>query len=398
MLGIAAAFSAAAVVASSPAPSMAATSTTRELRATLQADADGLLPYGAPGVLAELDTSRGDIRVRSGYGNVEAGTPVPWRAKFRVGSFTKTFVSATLLQLVGEKRLTLDDTVDKWLPGVVRGNGNDGRKITVRQVLQQTSGLPDFLGGMPQLFTEEGFQQHRYDTVTPTQAIALAMQFKPSFAPGTQWEYSNTNYILAGMIVSKVSGHAWQREVTDRIIKPLGLHDTVAPSTSPDIARPHAIGYERFPVPGSNPDDPEYGAPIDATRQNVSWGGAAGAIISTTDDGNRFLRALLSGKVLHPAQLAEMKRTVDTNDEFRSNWPGARYGLGIMWMPNSCGGQWMHGGDIMGFQTRNGVNGNGSRSVVVSINTDSLVRKPGVPAPAGDITTPLIEHALCGVR
>jgi D-alanyl-D-alanine carboxypeptidase len=365
---------------------------------TLQRDADTLLDYGAPGVLAELDTNRGDVRVRSGFGDVAARTPVPWDAKFRVGSFTKTFVSATLLQLVGERRLSLDDTVEKWLPSVVRGNGNDGRKISVRQLLQHTSGLPDYLRGMPFLFDQAGFEQNRFRTVTPRQAVALAMTFPPEFAPGTQWSYSNTNYMLAGMIINRVTGHTWQQEVHRRIIAPLGLRHTYTPGTSPFIPSPHAIGYERFPGPGATPDDPKYGEPIDATLLNPSWGGAAGEIISTPADGNRFLRALIGGRVLRPAQLAEMQTTVPANAEFQGNWPGARYGLGLMWIPNSCGGSWAHGGDIHGFQTRNGVSADGSRSVVITINTDSMKRKAGVPAPTKDVTIDLIEHALCGAR
>ena len=363
------------------------------LRATLQHDADALLPYHAPGVLVGLDTDGRDIKVRSGYGNVDARTPVPWNAKFRIGSNTKTFVSATLLQLVGDGRLTLEDTVERWLPGVVHGNGNDGSKITVRQLLQHTSGLPEYLALTPYLFNEKEFQEHRYDTMTPEQAVALAMQLPPDFAPGTSWNYSNTNYMLAGMIINRVTGHTWQQEVQSRIIRPLGLHDTYTPGTSPTIPRPHAIGYERFPGPDGTEDDPQYGEAIDATELNPSWGGAAGEMISTTDDDNRFLRALVGGRVLHPAQLAEMQRTVPVSAGFEHNWPGARYGLGLMWIPNSCGGSWSHGGDIHGFQTRNGVSPDGSRSVIVSINSDSLD-----PAPSTDLTLPLIDHALCGVR
>ncbi len=367
-----------------------------DLRSVLQRDSDALLAQGAPGVLVELDTPRGDVRVRSGHGDVAAGTPVPWDGRFRVGSYTKTFVAATLLQLVGEGRLALDDTVDRWLPGVVRGSGNDGRAITVRQLLQHTSGLPDYLGGMLYLFDQQGFEQHRFDTVTQEQAVALAMTFPPEFPPGERWSYSNTNYVLAGMIIQRVTGNTWQHEVRQRVIRPLGLRDTTAPDTDPDVPRPHAIGYERFAGPDATEDDPKYGEPIDATRLNPSWGGAAGAIISTTGDANRFLQALLGGKVLRPAQLAEMRRTVPTNDEFRANWPGARYGLGIMWVPNTCGGSWSHGGDIHGYRTRNGVTGDGRRSVVVSLNTDSFQRAPGVPAPTKDITVDLIDHALCG--
>jgi len=121
-------------------------------------------------------------------------------------------------------------------------------------------------------------------------------------------------------------------------------------------------------------------------------------MISTTDDANAFLQALLTGKVLKRAELAEMLRTVETNDDLRARWPGARYGLGILWAQNSCGGYWTHGGDIPGFMTRNGVTPDGSRSVTVSINTDSLKPDPGVRLPTVDITTGLIDHALCGGR
>jgi D-alanyl-D-alanine carboxypeptidase len=369
-----------------------------DVRTAMQRDADALLDHGPPGVLTELHTARGDVRVRSGYGDVTARTPVAWNAKFRIGSFTKTFVSATLLQLVGEHRLSLNDPIEWWLPGVVRGNGNDGRKISVQQLLQQTSGLPDFLQGLPYLFEQAGFEKNRFKTVTPQQAVAQAMKYKPEFAPGTKWAYSNTNYILAGMIINRVTGHSWQQEVRDRVVRPLGLHHTYLPHTSPFIPEPHAVGYERLIVPGGTDEDPKYGDPIDATLQNPSWGGSAGEIISTTNDGDRFLQALVSGKLLRPAQLAEMQKTVPTDEKFQKAWPGSRYGLGLMWVPNSCGGSWAHGGDIQGFMTRNGVSPDGSRSVIVSINTDSPKPKPGVTMPVKDLATDLIDDALCGAR
>jgi D-alanyl-D-alanine carboxypeptidase len=362
------------------------------LRTTLQQDADKLLDYGAPGVLVGVDGPGGsDLKVRSGYGNLDAKTPVPWDTRFRIGSNTKPFVSATLLQLVGQGRLSLNDTIDHWLPGLVKGNGNDGSKITVRQMLQHTAGIPEYLREVPWVSDQQGFEEHRFDTLTAEQAVKLAMKLPPDFAPGTSWSYSNTDYALAGLIIQKITGHTWQYEVQKRIIKPLGLRHTYTPSTSPTIPGPHAIGYERFPDADGN-----YGEAIDATVQNPSWGGAAGAIISTTDDDNTFFKALISGKVLKPAQLAAMETTVPVNAEFNTNWPGARYGLGLMWIPNSCGGSWSHGGDIMGYRTRNGVSADGQRSVIVTINSDSLLApKPGVTLPATDISLPVIDHALC---
>jgi D-alanyl-D-alanine carboxypeptidase len=361
----------------------------------VQADAEALLPQGAPGVLVDVRTPRRTIKVRAGYGNVTNKTPVPWNARFRIGSLTKTFVAATVLRLVGEGRLSLETTVEELLPGVVRGKGHDGRRITVRQLLQHTSGVPNYTQDLPVLLTLEGFQKHRFDTMTPQQAVGRALRSKPDFAPGTAWSYSNTGYMLAGMIIEAVSGRTWQEEVRRQIVRPLHLTQTVLPGTRVDIPRPHAIGYERFPGPGATPEDPKYGAAIDATLQNPSWGGPAGDMISTTRDAQRFLRALIGGRLLRPAELAEMRRTVPVNEGFQSIWPGAGYGLGLFWIPNPCGGRWSHGGDIMGYTTRNGISADGRRSVMVTINTNSLQRQPGVPAPPLDVTGKLIDNALC---
>ncbi|MCS7482537.1 serine hydrolase domain-containing protein [Umezawaea endophytica] len=365
-------------------------------RATAQRDADALLKFGAPGVLVGLDREDGDVKVRSGVGNRATKTPVPWEAKFRIGSFTKTFVAATLLQLVGEGRLSLDDTVDRWLPGLVAGNGNDGTKITVRQLLQHTSGLPDYTHFIPWLGDKTKFLEERNTSLTPREAMDLAMKSAPLFQPGTSWSYSNTNYLLAGMIIGKVSGNDWRDEVTARIIKPLKLVNTSIPGTKTTLPTPHAIGYQRFPGEGATPEDPKFGDEIDATAMNPSWANAAGEMISTVDDTNRFLRALMGGRILKRAQLAQMLTAVDTNDLFRKILPGVRYGLGIMYVPNSCGGLWTHGGDIHGFKTRNGVTPDGSRSVVVSINTDSTKPDPGIKLPTTDFGFDLINHALCG--
>ena len=368
------------------APTAAAAPAHGPERAVLQRDADKLLDYGAPGALAEVDTPHGKVKVRSGYGDPTAKTPVPWNTHFRVGSLTKTFTATVLLQLVGEGKLALDDTVDHWLPGVVAGNGNDGTKITVRNLLQHTSGLPDYTRALDFLRTAKDFEANRFRTLTAPGMVAMAMTYAPSFEPGTNWQYSNTNYLLAGMIIKKVTGHDWQQEVQRRIIGPLGLRDTSAPYTNPYLPDPHAVGYQRFAR-----DEPD----IDATVLNPSWADAAGAIVSDTDDITTFLRALVTGKLLKPAQLKEMQTTVPAH-QFDPAFPGARYGLGLAWVPTSCGGYWSHGGDIHGFMTRDAVSADGRRSAVITINTDSPVAKPGLPPLTQDMTADLLEHAICG--
>ncbi|GAA3864895.1 serine hydrolase domain-containing protein [Saccharothrix violaceirubra] len=370
-------------------------SATSSQHRTLQKDADALVALGAPGVLVELDTPRGDVRVRSGYGDTARKTPVPWDARFRIGSFTKTYVATTVLLLAGEGRLSLDDTVERWLPGLVSGNGNDGRKITVRQLLQHTSGLHNYTRDLDWLSSREGFERNRFRSYTAEQVVREAVKTAPDFAPGTNWLYSNTGYALAGMIIEKATGRTWQQEVTARVLRPLRLNDTYSPGDSPFIAGPHAQGYQRFPD-GGTPEKPTFGPQIDVTVTKVSWGGAAGDMIGTTDDGNRFLQALLGGKILKPAQLAEMKKTVPAT--VYQGWiPGLRYGLGLMWNPTSCGGSWSHGGDIPGFMTRNGVTDDGSRSVVVTLNTDSPIPADGT-LPTKEISLGIVEHALCGTK
>jgi D-alanyl-D-alanine carboxypeptidase len=100
------------------------------------------------------------------------------------------------------------------------------------------------------------------------------MRPQADFAPGTSWSYSNTDYMLAGMIIEAVTGRTWQEEVRRRIVRPLDLTQTLLPGTRAGIPGPNAIGYERFAGPGATVEDPNYSRAIDATRQNPSWGGA----------------------------------------------------------------------------------------------------------------------------
>ncbi|MFG2364839.1 serine hydrolase domain-containing protein [Streptomyces mirabilis] len=189
----------------------------------LQRDADALRDDGVTGVSVRLETRRGVRTARSGVGDLSTTEPVPQNGYVRIGSTTKTFVATVLLQLVGEGRLSLDDTVDQWLPGVVRGHGNDGRRVTLRQLLQHTSGLPDYIGDVVPDLSAAGYRKNRWTTYTSEQRVAFAMQHPPSFAPGSDWEYSNTNYVLIGMVIKAATGHSWEHEVRDRILRPLRL-------------------------------------------------------------------------------------------------------------------------------------------------------------------------------
>ncbi|UGT44318.1 beta-lactamase family protein [Nocardia yamanashiensis] len=367
------------------APS-ATTSATAADATTLQRDADAIRDVGITGVQARLVAADGKSTVvTSGVADTVSRSPVSGEGYFRTASATKTFTATVLLQLVGEGKIALDDTVEKWLPGVVHGNGNDGTKITVRQLLNHTSGLT--YPNPYELASPEDF--HRYALTTPPpadQVVAAAVQSPPNFAPGSGWSYSNTGYLLAGMIIEKVTDTPWYEEVDHRIITPLGLAHTSYPGSAVTVPAPHATGYTQWPTGGL----------VDTTDNRIGvFAAAAGALITTTADLNTFFRALLGGKLLRPEQLAEMKTTVDTDPEVKSIFPGARYGLGLFSIELSCGGRyWMHGGDIPGYKTRDGVTDDGTRSVVVSMST--LLQDTEDHQIAQENTAmALVDHALC---
>ncbi|MFG2823796.1 serine hydrolase domain-containing protein [Kitasatospora sp. NPDC048365] len=350
----------------------------------LQRDADALTALGVTGVQARLTTADGrESTATSGVADLTDRHPVAADGYFRIASVTKTFTATVVLQLVGDGALRLDDPVERWLPGVVAGNGNDGREITVRQLLQHTGGLHD---DYPDYTSEEDFQQRRYEGRAPEQTVAAAMTHRPDFRPGEQWRYNNTGYVLLGMIVERVTGHPWYEEVRDRIVRPLGLDHTFRPGSTPTLPRPHASTYQRFAAGA---------APVDVTEQVGPGTNAEAGLVSTTADLNRFFGALLGGRLLPPAQLAEMRRTVPIGKEFRKLMPGARDGLGLFSRPLSCGGlQWGHEGGDSGWVTATGTTADGRRTVTVSMSgvlADSAEEVLRVERAASR----LVDHALC---
>ncbi|MFC9926380.1 serine hydrolase domain-containing protein [Streptomyces sp. NPDC127190] len=321
----------------------------------LRRDTGAIRALGITGVQARVTTASGwDLVATAGVARAGGNRPVPRNGYFRMASTGKALMATVVLQLADDGKLSLDDTVDHWLPGVIDGNGNDGRKITVHQLLQNTSGLHDDLPGFD---TPQQYYRHRYDTYTPEQIVARAMKHHPDFRPGTGWGYSNTGYVVLGMIVEKAAGRPWQQEVGSRILKPLGMDHTYLPGTASTLRRPHADGYQVFAS----------GERTDVTEQIVP---DLGGYVSTTADVNRFFRGLLGGRLLSRARMAEMQDTVPVPKRFEVFWPGGRYGLGLVNRPLSCGGSyWSHEGGEAGYITLNGATDDGSRTVTVSMST-----------------------------
>ncbi|WP_059013596.1 serine hydrolase domain-containing protein [Streptomyces specialis] len=357
----------------------------------LRRDARAVWATGATGVLVETRDADGDTAwARAGVADLADGEPVPRAAYFRIGSDTKPFTAVVALQLVAEGVLGLDDTVEQWLPGVVSGNGNDGTRITVENLLRQTSGLAnytDILFGDPSALTPEAYRESRFTPMSDEEQVALAMTRPPLWLPSandpaaeTRWGYSNTNYVLAGMIVEEATGNSWEQEVHERIIEPLGLDHTLTPGTSAYVPRPTASGYTRFP------GDDEL---VDTTL--AVGGGADGGIISTTHDMITFLRALMDGTLLAPEQLARMKDTVPAEDFYG---PGTAYGLGIAWAPR-CGdgeGLWFHGGTSFGTVSETAVTDDGTAAASAAVFTITFDERQQAQ---DDATRAMLDNALC---
>ena len=331
----------------------------------LQAGAQTGVSVGYPGVIGLVRNGETAQYIHAGYGNLTTKTPADPKAKFRIGSDTKAFTSTVLLQLEGEGKLSLDDPVARWLPGAVNANGNDGTKISVRQLLHQTSGLPEYA-------SDSRFVNSYLANTNPRQAwppqtlVNIATSHPPLGAPGAAFHYSNTNYVLAGMVIKAVTGNEPATEVQRRIIEPLGLSNTSFPTEDPTLSGNYLNGYYiSFGVFYK-----------DFTVSNVQAFGAAGAIVSTEDDVATFERALLSGKLLPPQQQTELKTTVPIDDA------GNRYGLGIGLSPTSCGMAWNHSGGVLGYFNVWMTSDDGSKQVLVAANENHL---PG-PATRGQTT------------
>jgi D-alanyl-D-alanine carboxypeptidase len=309
-----------------------------------------------PGVMASVQSADGRVRnYTAGVANLKTRQKMPVDGRVRIASNTKMFTATVVLQLVGEGKIKLDEPVETYLPGLVRGAGGiDGNKITVRQVLQQTSGLEDYDDVLFKDFLNS------LDTYyEPHDLLRVAFDSAPKSKPGEKFVYANTNYILAGLIAQKVTGSPIGKLITKRIIEPLKLRNTYWPGEGETTIRgAHPRGY--FPaVDGTSP--------VDITESEPSAGWAAGALVGTPSDINRFLVGLLGGKLLKPAELAEMKKTVDA--------PGfdtvgdSRYGLGIATFKLSCGGfAWTHGGVAPGYVTYVGVTSSG-KAASIAVNS-----------------------------
>ncbi|EGX56630.1 beta-lactamase [Streptomyces zinciresistens K42] len=292
-------------------------------------------PGGAPAA-ALLAVGPGGTRF------VRTGSGIAREDRFRAGSVTKTFIATVVLQLAAERRLSLSDTVERHLPGLVRGTGGDGRALTLRALLTHTSGLPDFAAATGAAVP-----------LTPRQAVRVALTGPPA-APGA-YRYSNTDYVLLGLVIESVTGRSYAAETERRVLAPLGLTGTSFPGSRTSLPAPHGRAYA---ADGS-----------DVTALDPRVAGASGELVTTLADLDRFFAALLGGRLLPPGTLREM---LDTRAARGS------YGMGLFPVTLPCGTVvWGHNGRIPGSYVRTAATADGRRVLTFRVNTTDLA-DPGL--------------------
>ncbi|MEU8578779.1 serine hydrolase domain-containing protein [Streptomyces asoensis] len=345
-----------------------------ETHAHLRALARELVEEGVPGVIVRVDDGEGRP--------VEIAEQAAWTRKdhrlraddeVREASSTKTVMATLVLQLVAEHRLALTDPVGKWLPGQVRNGG----AITLRMLLNHTSGLFDYTEDPALVPALTGWDTHVW---TSREILSLVSGHPALFEPGAEWSYSNTNYIAIGAVLEKATGKSLAALVRDRIAEPLGLRHTFYATGSAWPGR-HAHGYEpdAAHMPPNVPEEfrnyagPRHDDHVDVTGDYVTADGADAAVVSTAGDWSRFYGALMSGRLLPAAQLAEMRTTVPEGGPDDPEELG--YGLGIERAKTPCGTVWDHVGVVPGYATYNVTDSTGRRTAAFFFATSTLTKE-----------------------
>jgi D-alanyl-D-alanine carboxypeptidase len=332
----------------------AAHGVSQQRKPTLAGVVKVLVRDGAPGALVVLRTPTRVRRAASGLSSRDPRVKLRATARFRIASVTKPFVATVVLELVGEGKLTLDDSVEHWLPGVVPNGGN----ITIRELLNHTSGIYNYTD-------DPVFNRVQVADPTqiwwPRQLVAVATGHPPLFEPGKGWSYSNTNYVILGLVVEAVTGTPLEQQLRARLFEPLALAST---SYVPAVETSGTLAHG-FIGSATLPDIPSGTLRDVTTLLNGSWSWGAAAIVSNGDDVTTFFASLLGGHIL-PANLLAAMKTVNPNSP-----DGYRYGLGLTRVRTACGTAYGHDGDFIGYRNVVLAKANGKRVVDVMVNVDA---------------------------
>jgi D-alanyl-D-alanine carboxypeptidase len=342
--------------------------------AGLEKDLDALVAAGAPGAILFTRNGTHTRVITAGLADVPHQRPIRPGDHFKVASVTKSYTASVVLQLAAEGKLGLGDSVERRLPKLVP----NGKSITILQLLNHTSGLFDFENDRQLLKPYYAGELDHYWSMR--QLLQRAVTHKPLFAPGTRHSYSNTNYVVAGLIIEAITGRSIGAELRSRIFRPLHLDQTTYLTTS------RGAGGTRMPTPYVHGYTVFGKAGFDITGISPWFFPASGGIISTVGDVADFYRALLSGRLLQPDQLKAMKTMVPAQDAGANG-----YGLGLMRWSTACGPGWGHDGGLPGYWVRSFSTANGRRQAVLMINHDPET----LAIPARALFQRLIARAYC---
>ncbi len=353
------------------ASAQGATAAPRTAAPDLQDALDQMVEDGAPGALLYSYDHGRVTALQSGVADIAAARALGPLDRYRIGSLTKTYVSTAVLQLVAQHRVRLDAPASTYLPELLASRP----RITVRQLLDHTSGMFEF-NDDPRVLAPY-FKGDLAHVWSPRSLVRISLAHAPVSRPGTAFHYSNTNYLLAGLLVEAVTGHRLGDVLRHRVFAEAGLRATTFTS-SRTLPAPAAHGYFTFEA-GEAPTDitPLYPYP---------W--ASGAAVSTAPDVARFYRHLLSGRLLPRGLMRAMRTTVDASAE---EGPGTAYGLGLERFTTSCGQAWGHGGNFPGYVTYVYSSPSGGRQTVLLLNEDPQSLAPAV----GRVFMRLLDEAYC---
>ena len=368
-LGLALALSGCSSSTSAPAPSAESASPTEaaltpELEDGLQKALDQVRKeFDAPGIQAGVWTADGKWIGSSGVAKVGTDQPITPADHTRIGSITKTMTATVILQLIDEGKLSFDDVLDKYVPGMPNGD-----TATIKNLLEMQTGIPTYTGDTSVIKT---YADDPTTAFTPQELVDSVKKLPPMFAPGTQFFYSNTNYVLLGMVIEKVTGKSIPDTFTERLFTPLGMSDTSVPGTSTDLPEPYLSGISEQ----ANP----LGKVKNATNWNPSIASTAGEVISTLEDLHIWGEALATGKEILSPEI-QKQRVESVNTTVPPNTPERSYGMGIV---NTAG--WLgHTGEIPGYNTVVNHQPETGTTIVVMVNSDITKGPQTQPVPPGE--------------
>jgi D-alanyl-D-alanine carboxypeptidase len=306
--------------------------------------AEVLASTGAPSASIAL-VKDGKVAYVHAYGmaRLESKLPATTEMRYSIGSVSKQFTAAALLLLAEEGKLTLDDPVGRWLPGLTRA-----REVTIRQLLSMTSGYQDY---WPQDYVMPPMLQ----SVTAQEILDQWAKQPLDFDPGTAWQYSNTNYVIAGVIIEKASGTPVLDFLSRRIFKPLGMN-TVVDTDQSALPADQPERYRRFALGPARP----------APKEGKGWMFAAGQLAMTPSDLGKWDISMMEQSVLKPASYRQLETELRL-----ANGTGTGYGLGVSISLSNGRRLISHTGEVSGFTARNDVYPDDRAAAVVCVNLDA---------------------------